>query len=102
MTSLDKRKIVLDFIRNFKGSEDTFLNGCCYWFAHILKSRFRGLTYYDQIGGHFIHKIGSNYYDIRGDVTEEYQDKVLVCWDTYPKEDPTHYKRIVRDCVLKV
>jgi len=99
---LDNKQIILDFIRNFKGSEKTFLNGCCYWFAFILKSRFRGLTYYDPIYGHFVQKIGSSFYDIRGDVSEEYKNKALVCWDTYKQEDPAHYKRIVRDCVLKI
>ena len=35
-----EREIILDFIDRFKGSEEVFLHGCCYWFAHILNDRF--------------------------------------------------------------
>ena len=101
--SCNSNKDILDFISNFKDAQSTFLFGCCYWFAYILKVRFGGSTYYDPIIGHFIQKIGDRFYDVRGDVTEEFsQNERLVCWDTYQDVDPLHYKHLVRDCVLMI
>ncbi len=99
--------IVEKFIAHFKGSENTFLNGCCYWFAHILKTRFFSESsvdyqdiYYEPVEGHFVTKINGNYYDIRGDVTEIYSKKKK---DMYPMSrlwlyDLGHYNRLMRDC----
>ena len=95
MTSLDKRKIVLDFIRNFKGSEDTFLNGCCYWFAFILCNRFpEAVMMYDPVINHFVTQIDGRLYDITGEVTQEYK---VVRWDTYP--DELEKQRIEKYCI---
>lgn len=98
---MDKQTII-DFIRHFKDAEKTFLDGCCYWFCYILSARFGGSTFYEPVEGHFVQKIGDAFFDVRGDVTELYKDcRCMVCWDTYELVDPTHYRHIVRDCVLK-
>lgn len=99
---MSDKQTILSFIRHFKDAQDTFLNGCCYWFSHILSVRFGGTTYYDPIYGHFVQKIGNDFYDVRGEVTHIYQNMKLVCWDTYQSVDPLHYQHIVRDCVLKL
>ena len=50
---------VIDFISHFKGAEETFLHGCCYWFAFILQERFHEHgylvdIYHDPVVGHFV------------------------------------------------
>lgn len=95
------RKDILYFISQFKDAKSTFLYGCCYWFAYILKTRFGGSSYYEPVEGHFVHKINGRLYDVRGDVTAQYRNCRLVCWETYKDVDPAHYRHLVRDCVLK-
>ena len=85
---------VLKFIEHFKGSEETFLNGCCYWFAYILQERFHEHGYivdifHDPIEGHFVARFiperdcgkvkdeDIHFYDIRGDVTQLYKEEDL-------------------------
>lgn len=93
--------VILDFINNFKDAQSTFLNGCCWWFAHILSVRFGGSTYHEPIENHFVQKIGNHFYDVRGDVTAQYANRHMDCFDTYENVDPCHYQRLVRDCVMK-
>ena len=45
---------ILDFISHFKDAQDTFLYGCCYWFAFILNERFGGTTMYLPVENHFV------------------------------------------------
>ncbi len=94
---------VLRFISMFAGCEKTFMEGMCYWFAFILTSRFDGEILYDPIMGHFLARIDGALYDVRGDVTSEYQNwtHTLSRWDEYAKNDPKHRERIVQDCILK-
>lgn len=88
---------VLDFISHFKGAEDTFLHGCCYWFAWILRERFNNHGFYvdiyhDPVEGHFVARFieqnpdpyepldpnaESRFFDIRGDVTNLYNEEEL-------------------------
>lgn len=56
MKPMDK-ETVLGFIKHFKGSEDVFLYGCCYWFAFILQERFGGTMMYEPIENHFVQEI---------------------------------------------
>lgn len=83
-------KGILDFISHFKGAEDTFLHGCCYWFAYILQDRFHDHGYlvdifHDPIEGHFVARFIEDtgypvkddevrFFDIRGDVTDKYNE----------------------------
>lgn len=94
--------VVLNFIKDFKNLhqteiEDTFLNGYCYWFAFILKSRFGGDIMYDCINNHFVTEIGDCLYDISGQVYGSF-----VYWDIYQRQDELEKQRIYRDCIYKI
>lgn len=100
--TFDKESIIY-FIKCFDGTQYTFLNGCCYWFCHILNTRFGGITFYESIDSHFVQKIGDAFYDVRGDVTDIYKDRQsLIRWDTLESIDSTRYKRIIDCCVTMV
>ena len=76
----------------------------CYYFARILKARFKGEIWYDLVDGHFLFKQGDYFYDWTGCRLEYQMDKPetvdnLVKWSTYKKIDPTHYERITRDVI---
>lgn len=76
----------------------------CYYFARILKMRFKGEIWYDLVEGHFLFRSYDNFYDWTG-LRYEYQfDKPetmenLVKWSDYKTIDPVHYARIVRDVI---
>lgn len=90
---------VLNFIKRFKGSEETFTSGCCYWFARILFERFYSENYtcdimYDYIENHFGCKINDKVYDVTGDVTFSYDWKYWIdC------QDEDLIESINRDCI---
>lgn len=98
----DPREVILDFIARFKGSEEVFLHGCCYWFARILEERFYSHPgaeiKYEPVEGHFITKIDYRYYDVRGDVTECYRGKPM--YDLYElhRDHCKYYDHLMRDC----
>lgn len=98
----DMRKNVLRFIARFHGSEDVFLHGCCYWFAHILQRRFamelRPHILYEPVEGHFVTSIGGRLYDVRGDVTDLYTGHTLEDTWQMQGEDFKRYMRLMRDC----
>lgn len=78
---------------------DTFLNGCCYWMAFILKTRFQlecPEIMYDPVYNHFGCEIKGRTYDITGDVTDDYQWE---SWDIYKWGDRAEARRIYRDCI---
>lgn len=95
---------VLKFIERFtqggknKGTIDTFSNGCCYWFAVILKHRFpwSSVIVYDPIANHFATKIDGDVFDITGKITSE--SRRWIPWDN-GYEDKLHAERIQRDCI---
>lgn len=104
---------VLDFISHFKGSENMFLHGCCYWFAKILYDRFssdeKWLGWkidirYEPVEGHFVacfynkSSRSSKYFDIRGDVTSVYADKELEQVEKLRVYDHKRYTHLMRDC----
>lgn len=73
----------------------TFTQGCCYWFAFVLHTRFpQSEIMYDPIENHFVTRIENRLYDITGEVTGTYK---VMSWDTYP--DEIEQKRIIRDCI---
>lgn len=98
---MDEKRI-LKFIGLFAKTKETFLNGLCYWFALILSERFQGRIIYIAVDSHFVTEINGNLYDVRGNVTDECYGKELFNWNNYQKIDPSHYARVVRDCVKKV
>jgi hypothetical protein len=86
------------FIARFHGSEDVFLHGCCYWFAYILRKRFRDcapVIMHDPVEGHFVTRIDGRLYDVRGDVTDLYVGHTL---DDLDKIRGGEYARLMRDC----
>lgn len=92
---------VINFINHFNPeSEDViavFSNGCCYWFAFILRHRFfmdDSEIMYDPIANHFGTRVGDVVYDITGDVTDKYKWKP---WQYI--DDEAHRMRIIRDCI---
>lgn len=94
---------VLNFISRFTSGaqkaavEKCFTGGCCFWFAHILVSRFpQGVLAYDQAMNHFGCMVDKRVYDITGDVTDQY---VWAPWVTIQMNDPALAKRIERDCI---
>lgn len=92
---------VLRFIAKFRGSEDVFLNGCCYWFARILWERFGdydAVIAYEPCEGHFVTIINGRAYDIRGDVAHLYWGKTLYAFDALEGLDSALYERLMRDC----
>ena len=98
---------VNQFIKEFKNRvgnpaeiEKFFLNGCCYWFAKILDERFKwkGSIVYDIQNNHFLYKIVDCYFDIRGLISNQSNDNIVI-WDDYLYIDSTHYNRILKDCV---
>lgn len=95
----------LEFIKHFQneGTIDVFMNGCCYWFAHILLSRFLNRhpcpkIMYNDITGHFATKIDGKIYDISGEIkdTEHWME-----FDDYLTNEPAYSQIIIRDCILK-
>lgn len=99
---MDSEKVI-KFIDDFKKTapaalEDTFLNGYCYWFAHILCSRFDGEIYYLPIENHFIAYIGASFYDITGEIKP---NEKPYKWTLYTSIEPFQSYRITRDCINK-
>lgn len=103
------RNKVEDFIANFSEARHCFLYGCCYWFCEILMNRFKDEVWhmaivYEPKQGHFLTKIREDfyspehYYDIRGDVTEDYNDKSLYTLDYLKTIEPKYYDNLMRDC----
>lgn len=106
-------KTVLKFIDEFtcSGSReqviDCFMNGCCYWFAHILCYRFYAFGHdhldptrivYAPKENHFGARIKDRVYDITGDVTDKYE---WVLWLTYKDREPGQAQLIEQGCILK-
>ena len=91
---------ILKFIEHRWPYDSHWLDGNCYWFAAILKSRFPFLEiYYLPIVGHFVcGDAESNlFFDWSGQVILEEEP---IKFETIQKEDPLWYDRIVRDCIL--
>lgn len=94
---------VLDFINGFKKQypneiTDFFANGYCYWFAVILKERFKGTIYYSPIENHFTCYINGYHYDITGIYKPE---RYIYPWEEYKHIDRLEVLRITRDCINK-
>ena len=89
------RDDVLRFINKFKGAEFAFTNGCCYWFAFILLSRFGGSIWYDDEQNHFVTKIDGVFYDVTGKTSGKFIE-----WNSLLSIDYIHCCAIIRDCIL--
>lgn len=90
-----------NFIERFQKTSKTqnitevFTCGCCYWFAHILCSRFSdAIMMYDPVMNHFMVGYDDRLYDITGDVTDQYE---AIPWKDF--EDELERQRIVDYCI---
>jgi hypothetical protein len=105
------KSTVLKFIDEFTGKGnkeqviDCFMNGCCYWFAHILAHRFHDLEcirtrciMYAPVENHFGCVVEDGIYDITGDVTDKYE---WVEWPAFAKKEPNVAANITRACIRK-
>ena len=107
------------FIEDFKKlfpeeMESVFYNGYCYWFAHILATRFKGEIYFNPRLVHFAAMIGGRMYDIYGrvipgfnPVTGEYDEYKFYAWEwiewgKYQEENHESCDRIIQSCIKKV
>ena len=89
---------ILEFINRRFPTDYNWLNGNCFYFSVILKSRFpQGTIFYDVINGHFLFNHENNYYDLTGKVEP---DGYLVEWDKFEKYDHLQQKTIIRDCIM--
>ena len=65
-----------NFIYNFRkfgrDIERCFMEGNCYYFFEILKTKFpETIPYYSSKYSHVVSRIGDNYYDIRGKLSQK-------------------------------
>lgn len=99
---------ILDFLnRRFPiidGDPCNWMSENCYYFARILKSRFKGEIFYDLVNGHFLFRRGDYFFDWSGirleyDLNKPETVDNLVKWSDYKKIDKAHYDRIVRDVI---
>lgn len=89
---------VLSFINQFSSAKDLFLNGMCYWFAHILHHRFTASEiWYEPVMNHFVCRIEGVFYDAVGVVSDGNYQK----WEDYKSMDALHAERIIRHCIDK-
>jgi len=86
-----------EFIHRRFPIDCNWLNGNCYWFAHILCEAFGLKMYYLEIANHFVAKDDNdNYYDWSGKIIP---DENPILWEDMADRDSLLAERIVRDCV---
>lgn len=89
---------ILEFINRRFPKDSNWLNGNCYYFAQILKTRFPdGTIFYDVINGHFIFRYELKFYDWSGEIQ---QNGFFVEWDNFDEYDTLQKQRIIRDCIM--
>lgn len=93
-----------EFINRRFQSDCQWLEENCYYFARILKMRFKGEIWYDLDEGHFLFRYFDKFYDWSGwrenyDFGKPETLDGLVKWTDYKTIDPVHYNRIVRDVI---
>lgn len=90
---------VLEFIHKRWTKDANWLDGNCYWFAHILISRFPYLEmYYLPIRGHFVVK-DTRYHDRFYDWTGFVElDEMPIRLEAIAEHEPNWYLRLMRDC----
>lgn len=97
-------KEVCEFIQRRFKCDCSWKTGNCYYFAIILKDRFKDLKpelYYDTLEGHFICRIHSTFYDWSGIVyhDSEYINKYVIKWSDFKEYDECQYSRIIKDVI---
>ena len=93
---------VEDFIKRKFKKEADWCNGNCYWFAHILSSRFIELRiWYEHVEGHFLAGdfTGTVFFDWSGFRSKDSLQGIPVLWSRLQVVDPKLAKRVERDCI---
>lgn len=89
---------ILDFIAIFSTPSNRvlFTEVACYWFAHILHTRFsNSYIVYDPHRVHFATKINNKIYDITGIIED---DSEYIDWDEYSETfDDSEY---ISECCI--
>lgn len=100
-SSFNERDII-DFIQRRWKKDSKFLDGNCYWFAHILATRFPQLEiYYLPITGHFVAGNGEAFFDWQGRKNIwDYYHETPMKFEEIKEQDELYYNRLVRDCIL--
>ena len=102
-----EEKEIEAFIREFsKFGTDVrraFTEGCCYWFAYILKGRFpeSARIIYLPEASHFVTKIGEKFYDITGNVTKKYARNKKEDWEEFQKYEQKKAEKIGKECLCR-
>lgn len=101
-----KPEEIEQFISKFRTPETVkvFTEGGCYWFAHILYTRFTMThrhpeIWYNETSDHFATMIAGRLYDITGEIKEVNGDWVK--WDSYLINKPSCSMAIFKDHILK-
>lgn len=90
---------IIDFIKRRFIKDCDWISGNCYYFAIILKARFKNSEiYYDVIDGHFFIKYRRKFYDWTGEIYPNTDH--IIKWDDFDKYDTLVKSRIIRDCIL--
>ena len=98
---------ILKFIQRFPINEndvDQWMGHNDYYFAHILKTRFRGEIWFDMINCHFLFRYFDNFFDWTGlraeyDLNKPETVDNLIKWTEMKKFDEARYRRIWRDVI---
>lgn len=90
---------VLEFIQRRFKDDCHWIDGNCYFFAVILKSRFpEGKIFYDVIYGHFVFQYQNQFYDWTG--LYKIKDGHLVSWDEFDEYDSLQKQVIIKYCIM--
>lgn len=86
---------VLKFIDAFSDMKEHYLSGKCYWFAVILRERFGGRIFYNQIDNHWACLIGGHLFDASGEIDQTGFEQ----WPGIIKDDTPYYNRLLSQCI---
>lgn len=75
---------------------EVFSSGACYWFAHILSTRFpETKIVYDPTQNHFAVELDGEIFDVTGKVSET---PGFLLWENF--DDTLERDRIINQCIL--
>ena len=106
MLSQDEIQTINKFITSFDSPygevKSKFLYGKCYWFARILKMRFKDYysceIMYNQAINHFACKIENFFFDANG-IIVPIRPEEWMNWHSFIIYDSANAQRIFRDCI---
>lgn len=98
---------ILDFLLRFPINDDDidqWMGQNDYYFARILKARFKGEIWYDLVNCHFLFRYYDNFYDWTGlrneyDLNKPETVDDLIKWSELKHFDKSRYERIIRDVI---